>query len=286
MDLNGNVPSLSDSEFDIISKIIYKETRIIMGAHKKTLVTSRLGKRIKALNIDNFKGYIDYLSSDKGKEELVNFINSVTTNKTDFFRENKHFEYMKSTFLPNWENAYKEGKVKNLRIWSAACSSGEEPYSILITLHEYFGSRFNDYDIKVLASDVDTNVLAHGKEGVYREDVVSPIEEALLRKYFFRSKLLNNMEERKYKVKDILKNNLYFRPLNFKDEDYDIHSEFDLIFCRNVIIYFDKDFQKQLFHKLHSYMKKDSFIFIGHSETLFNLSDKFKYESSNIYMKI
>ena len=286
MDFNANIPSLSDSEFDVISKIIYKETRIIMGAQKKTLVTSRLGKRIKALNIENFKSYIEYLNSEKGKEELGNFINSVTTNKTDFFRENKHFEYMKSTFLPNWEKSYKEGKVKNLRIWSAACSTGEEPYSILITLYEYFGSRFNDYDIKVLASDIDTNVLAHAKEGVYREDVVSPIENSLLRKYFVRSKVLNDMEERKYKVKDILKSNLYFRPLNFKDDDYDIHSEFDLIFCRNVIIYFDKDFQKQLFHKLHSYMKSDSFIFIGHSETLFNLSDKFKYESSNIYMKI
>lgn len=286
MDYSSNIPTLSDDEFDKISKLIYQETRITMGDHKKALVTSRLSKRIKALDVDNFTGYINYLNSAGGKEELVNFINSVTTNKTDFFRENKHFEYMKSTFLPNWEKLYKEGSAKNLRIWSAACSSGEEPYSILMTLHEYFGSRFNDYDIKVLATDVDTNVLAHGDRGVYREDVVLPIENNLLKKYFFRSKLVNNMDERKYKVKDILKKNLYYRPLNFKDNDYDIHSEFDLIFCRNVIIYFDKEFQTHLFHKLHGYMKNDSFIFIGHSETLFNLSDKFEYVTSNIYKKI
>jgi len=286
MSYSSNIPSLSDDEFHKISKIIYQETRIIMGDHKKALVTSRLSKRIKALNVHSFTNYINYLSSAGGNEELVNFVNSVTTNKTDFFRENKHFEYMKSTFLPNWEKLYKEGKAKNLRIWSAACSSGEEPYSILMTLHEYFGNRFNDYDIKVLATDIDTNVLAHGDKGIYKEEVVLPIDNNLLKKYFFRSKLVNAMDERKYKVKDILKKNVYYRSLNFKDDDYDIHSEFDLIFCRNVIIYFDKEFQKHLFCKLYGYMKSESFIFIGHSETLFNLSDKFEYVASNIYKKI
>lgn len=282
-DLNINVPPLTDSEFNALVKIIYDETRIKMTEHKKALVTSRLGKRLRALKIKSFSEYIKFLESPNGGEETINFVNAVTTNKTDFFRENKHFEYMKNTFLPNWEKAYKEGKVKNLRIWSAACSTGEEPYSILITLHEYFKNNFDKYDIRVLASDIDTNVLQHGQAGIYRDEVIDPIPIDILKKYFLKGSKEN---EGLYKVKDFLKNNIAFRMLNFKDEDFDIHTQFDLIFCRNVIIYFDKGFQKELFDKFYVYLKDDGLIFIGHSETLFGVSDKFKYVTSNIYKKV
>ena len=253
-----------------------------MTSHKRALVTSRLSKRLRALKMNSFREYIDFVKNAKD-EELTNFVNAVTTNKTDFFRENKHFEYMKSTFLPEWEKNFKAGKVKNLRIWSAACSTGEEPYTIQMTLHEYFGANYDKYDIKVLASDIDTNVLAHGRAGIYKEESVEPIQENILRKYFLKG---TGDKEGLYKVKDILKKNLFFRQLNFKDEDFDIHTQFDLIFCRNVIIYFDKEFQKELFNKFHRYLKDDSLVFIGHSETLFGVSDKFKYVASNIYKKI
>ena len=281
-DLNANMPALSDSEFAELVKIIYDKTRIQMSNHKRALVTSRLSKRLRTLHMDSFREYIDFVKNAKD-EELTNFVNAVTTNKTDFFRENKHFEYMKSTFLPNWEKNFKDGKVKNLRIWSAACSTGEEPYTIQMTLHEYFGANYDRYDIKVLASDIDTNVLAHGRAGIYREESVEPIQDNILRKYFLKG---TGDKEGLYKVKDVLKKNLFFRQLNFKDEDFDIHTQFDLIFCRNVIIYFDKEFQKELFNKFHRYLKEDSLVFIGHSETLFGVSDKFKYVASNIYKKI
>ena len=281
-DLNANMPALSDSEFAELVKIIYDKTRIQMSNHKRALVTSRLSKRLRALHMDSFREYIEFVKNAKD-EELTNFVNAVTTNKTDFFRENKHFEYMKSTFLPDWEKNFKAGKVKNLRIWSAACSTGEEPYTIQMTLHEYFGSNYDKYDIKVLASDIDTNVLAHGRAGIYREESVEPIQDNILRKYFLKGA---GDKEGLYKVKDILKKNLFFRQLNFKDEDFDMHTQFDLIFCRNVIIYFDKDFQKELFNKFYRYLKDDSLVFIGHSETLFGVSDKFKYVASNIYKKI
>ena len=281
-DINANMPALTDSEFNELVKIIYDKTRIQMTNHKRALVTSRLSKRLRALHMDSFREYIDFVKNAKD-EELTNFVNAVTTNKTDFFRENKHFEYMKSNFLPEWEKKFKEGKVKNLRIWSAACSTGEEPYTIQMTLHEYFGSNYDRYDIKVLASDIDTNVLAHGRAGIYKEESVEPIQPNILRKYFLKG---TGDKEGLYKVKDILQKNLFFRQLNFKDEDFDIHTQFDLIFCRNVIIYFDKEFQKELFNKFHRYLKEDGLVFIGHSETLFGVSDKFKYVSSNIYKKI
>ncbi len=283
IDSSTGFPILEDADFKVLSKLIYEETRIVMGEHKKALVTSRLGKRLRILSIDSFSEYINFVQSKNGKEEFENFVNSVTTNKTDFFRENKHFEFMKSTFLPAWEEAYKRGEVQNLRVWSSACSSGEEPYSILITLYEYFGNNMDKYDIKVLATDIDTSVLEHAQNGVYRDDVVAPVPINLLKKYFLRGKGDNDS---KYKVKDLLKKYVIFRQLNFKEDNYDIHTTFDLIFCRNVIIYFDKDFQKYLFTKLHSYMKDSAYIFIGHSETLFGVSDKFKYVTSNVYERL
>lgn len=277
-----NLAPLTDSEFNELVRIIYDKTRIQMSEHKRALVTSRISKRIRALNMSSFKEYIDYLKGAPD-EEVTNFINAVTTNKTDFFRENKHFEYMKTTFLPNWEKSYKEGKVNNLRIWSAACSTGEEPYTIAMTLHDYFGERFNHYDIKILASDIDTNVLSHACAGIYKEETVEAIQTNTLKKYFLKG---TGNNAGLYKVKNILQKCISFRQLNFKDEDFDIHTKFDLIFCRNVIIYFDKEFQKELFNKFYRYMKEDSYVFIGHSETLFGISDLFKYISSNIYKKI
>ncbi|MBW5399406.1 chemotaxis protein CheR [Brachyspira pilosicoli] len=277
-----NLAPLTDSEFNELVRIIYDKTRIQMSEHKRALVTSRISKRIRALNMSSFKEYIDYLKGAPD-EEVTNFINAVTTNKTDFFRENKHFEYMKTTFLPNWEKSYKEGKVNNLRIWSAACSTGEEPYTIAMTLHDYFGERFNHYDIKILASDIDTNVLSHACAGIYKEETVETIQTNTLKKYFLKG---TGNNAGLYKVKNILQKCISFRQLNFKDEDFDIHTQFDLIFCRNVIIYFDKEFQKELFNKFYRYMKEDSYVFIGHSETLFGISDLFKYISSNIYKKI
>lgn len=281
-DLNSNTPALSDAEFSELVKIIYDKTRIQMSEHKRALVTSRLSKRLRALHMNTFREYIDYVKNAKD-EDLTPFVNAVTTNKTDFFRENKHFEYMKSTFLPEWEKNFKAGKVKNLRIWSAACSTGEEPYTIQMTLHEYFSSNYDKYDIKLLASDIDTNVLSHAMSGIYKEETIDSIQPNILKKYFLKG---TGNKDGLYRIKDEFKKNLFFRQLNFKDPDFDIHTEFDLIFCRNVIIYFDKEFQKELFNKFHRYMKEDALVFIGHSETLFGVSDKFKYVASNIYKKI
>lgn len=282
-EIRSSMPALNDAEFQELVTIIYDKTRIQMSEHKRALVSSRISKRIRALKLKSFAEYIDYVKNSSDTEELTNFINAVTTNKTDFFREIKHFEYMKNTFLPLWEQAFKEGRVNNLRIWSAACSTGEEPYTIGMTLHEYFGDRYDKYDIKILASDIDTNVLAHARTGIYKDETVDPIPDNILKKYFLKG---TGKNDGLYKVKNILQKDLFFRQLNFKDHDFDIHTKFDLIFCRNVIIYFDKEFQKELFTKFYGYMKEDSFVFIGHSETLFGISDKFKYVSSNIYKKI
>lgn len=273
---------LTDEQFVKLVELIYHETRIKMGEHKRALVTSRLGRRIRALKLDSFAGYMDYLQGPNGSDEMINFVNAVTTNKTDFYRENKQFIFLNEHILPNIERKLNTGH--KFRIWSAACSTGEEPYTILLSLLEYFGkARMERMDFMMLASDIDTNVLARAEEGVYKEDVVRPIPPAQLSKYFLKG---TGALEGYYKVKDYLKQFVKFRQINLKDDKYPIHTQFDIIFCRNVIIYFDKDFQRQLFAKFCNFLKDESYVFIGHSETLFGVSDNFKYVASNIYRKV
>ena len=283
MDTNTGLTNLTDSEFKDLVDIIYENTRIKMGEHKRALIASRLNKRLREHKLETFSEYIKFLKSDAAASEIVDFVNAVTTNKTDFFRENKHFEFMKTSFLPNWEKENASGKNKTLRIWSAGCSTGEEPYTIIMTLFEYFGKKIDQYDIKVLGTDLDTNVVNHAQNGIYKEETVRDIEKSILRKYFLQG---SGQNEGKYRVKDELKKYLSLKQLNFKDKNFNINSKFDIIFCRNVIIYFDKDFQKELFTHFHNYLKDGAYVFIGHSETLFGVSEKFKYVSSNIYNKV
>lgn len=275
---------LTDKEFHHLVDLIYEHTRIKMGDHKRALVSSRLGKRIRALHFEGFADYIAYLNKPDGEQEIINFVNAVTTNKTDFFRENKQFEFMQTTLLPAIKEKLARREKTKIRIWSAGCSTGEEPYSIMITLFEFFGlTAMKSLDIRMLASDIDTNVLARAEEGVYREDVVRPVSEPLLRRYFLKGKGEN---AGLYRVKDFVKPYIKFRQINLRHDTYPIHTKFDFIFCRNVIIYFDKEFQKSLFSRYYNYLHDDGFVFIGHSETLFGVSEKFKYVTNNIYRKV
>lgn len=280
----GSSYKLSDKQFQHFVELIYEHTRIKMGDHKRALVTSRLGRRIRALKMDSFDDYIAFLASEEGKTELVNFMNAVTTNKTDFYRENKQFIFLRENLLPEIDKGLRSGEIKKLRIWSAACSTGEEPYTIMLVLLNYFGrSRLEKMDFMMLASDIDTSVLDRAQEGVYREELVKPISQEELKKYFLRGK---GEHDGYYKVKDYIKQFIKFRQINLKDETFPIKTEFDILFCRNVIIYFDKEFQRELFAKFYPYLKEKSYVFIGHSETLFGVSERFKYVANNIYRKV
>lgn len=269
--------NLSDDDFYKLRDIIYNEAGIKLGDVKKILMQSRLIKRLRDLRLENFTEYYEYLINNF-EDEKINFINSITTNKTDFFRENDHFEYMKSRILPDFEKK----NERELRIWSAGCSTGEEPYTVAITLFEYFNGKVPP-EFLILATDIDTQVLEKAQEGSYAADHLADVDSKYLKNYFLHE---SNEKGEFYRVKDQLKKVVYFRRLNLLQDEYPMKKKFDIIFCRNVIIYFDRETQKKLFDKYHKYLKDDGYLLIGHSENITSITDKFTLAGRTIYRKV
>lgn len=268
---------LGDAEFEYFRNVIYRESGIRLTDLKRALVQVRLTKRIRQLKMNSFEEYCEYVKKHY-HDELQNLINCITTNKTDFFRENRHFEFLKDYLIPIWLNQ----KKRRIRIWSAGCSTGEEPYSIAIIMREHYPA-IDAADVKILATDIDTEVLSKAIEGIYSAEAIADVPLDLTKKYFLKGKGVN---EGLFKVKDVLKKMVYFRKLNLLDETYPMKGKFDLIFCRNVIIYFDRETQSKLFNKMWKYLEDDGYLFVGHSETLMGLSGKFSLVSNSIYKKV
>jgi chemotaxis protein methyltransferase CheR len=278
------VVAIQDNEFNYLKDVIYEKTGISLAPHKKIMLQSRLNVRLRANQIPNFQDYVKKLKSDKAffNSEILEIINRVTTNKTDFFRENHHFDYLKKTFLPALEERLKILPRKTLRIWSSACSTGEEPYTIAMVLHDYFLGK-SGWDIKIYASDIDTNVLATAEKAVYKEDRVNTMPVETLRKHFLQK--ANSDGTKEYQVKQNLKDMVTFRKVNLLDANYPFAEKMDVIFCRNVIIYFDKPTQKKMFAQMEKFLDDNGILVIGHSETLFGISDTFKFIGHTIYSK-
>jgi chemotaxis protein methyltransferase CheR len=267
---------IGDKEFNFIKELIYKESAIKLSESKRALVQARLIKRIRELKIKSYREYCEFIKENYN-DELIHLINCITTNKTEFFRESYHFDFLTSTVLPMYESTNK----KKLRIWSAGCSTGEEPYTIAMTLVDYFG--FNSsMDIKILATDIDTKVLQAAYEGIYSKDSFARMDEQLLSKYFLRGR---GAKEGQYQAKEFIRNKIYFKRLNLLSEYYPMKGPFDIIFCRNVIIYFDKETQKELILKFHKYLDDDGYLFMGHSEALSGISKGFESAGRSIYRK-
>lgn len=247
--------AISMEEFQRFRELIHRETGIWLGDHKRQLLHSRLARRMGELCIEGLSEYYDLLAHhDPGGEELRRAINRITTNKTEFFRERAQFDILRDQVLA--------GRRKSrLRIWSAACSTGEEPYSLAITLAETLGM----CDWKVLASDIDTEVLAAAAQGIYEEDRLTCVPMPLLRKYFLRGK---GEFQGKAKVKGDLRNHVEFRRINLAGWDWPKDAAFDAIFCRNVLIYFDHQTQQHVTERLLGRLDGAGCLFLGHSESL------------------
>ncbi len=271
------IAELNDADFDLFREIIYRESGINLSPLKKALVQSRLMRRMRELGLRDFHAYYDYLQ-ENFTEEKINLINCITTNKTDFFRESGHFDYLNNEALPRYEREHKT----SLRIWSAGCSTGEEPYTIAITLLEYYRDRKLP-DIKILATDIDTRVLDSAIEGVYKEEVVKIIDRDVLRRYALKGVGANAGF---YRMKDEVKQLIHFRRLNLLDDSFPMKNTFDIIFCRNVVIYFDRESQIKLFRQFYKYLNNDGYLFIGHSETLTSVSNLFYFRGRSVYGKV
>jgi chemotaxis protein methyltransferase CheR len=268
---------LGDKEFIQLREIIFRESGINLTERKKALMQSRLIKRLKFLKLDSYRNYCEYLKKNY-EDEIVSLINCITTNKTDFFREAKHFSFLKDTVLPDFEKRH----GNKLRIWSAGCSTGEEPYSIAITLAEYYKNKLMP-DIKILATDIDTDVLEKARSGVYKRDCVEELDFDLVKRYFLKGRGEN---EGLFVVKDFIKKMIYFRRLNLLDKVYPMKKLFDLIFCRNVIIYFDRKTRDEVINRFYDYLHDDGYFFAGHSETLSSFNSKYYLIGNTIYGKV
>ncbi|MCB1141940.1 MAG: protein-glutamate O-methyltransferase CheR [Leptospiraceae bacterium] len=279
----GSIPTIQDLEFNYLKNIIYEKTGISLAPHKKIMLQSRLNIRLRQNKISSFHDYVKKLKQEPDffKSEIHEIINRITTNKTDFFRENHHFEYLKKTALPAIEEKARFGR-KTVRIWCSASSTGEEPYSIAITLHDYFATK-PGWDIKVFASDIDTNVLTHADKGIYKEDRFAAVPKDIVMKHFT---LLNNSSDGKeYRIKPNIRELVTFKKINLLDPSYPFMEKFDIIFCRNVIIYFDKPTQKAIFQKMEKVLADEGLLIIGHSETLFGITENFKFLGHTIYQR-
>ena len=245
--LDDQSQGISDRDFNAIRTMIYQEAGISLSDAKRVLVCSRLAKRLRHLNLRSHAEYLDYLATRdaEGAERQV-MINCLTTNKTDFFREAHHFTFLRESVFPCVERAAAQGGPRRLRIWSAACSTGEEPYSIAITILEHFGS-LRGWDVQVLASDINTEVLQKASEGVYALERIDGLEDGIQRKYFLRGV---GRRAGFCQIRPEVRRLVRFRQINFMDQRWPLRSRCDVIFCRNAIIYFDASTQQQLLPRL------------------------------------
>ncbi|BBN82820.1 chemotaxis protein methyltransferase [Pseudoalteromonas sp. A25] len=263
-----------DDDFAQLSKRVYQACGIVLGPHKKEMVYSRIARRIRANNLTSFKQYIELIDDDSA-DEFSSFINAITTNLTSFFRENHHFEYLSNVIIG--QLIQKNASTRRIRIWSAGCSTGEEPYSIAMTIQGRFPS---GWDVKILATDLDSSVLAKAQEGVYSARSINGLDEKGLKKWF-----LKNSSGDSYKVKPSLQSMISFKRLNLL-EHWPMKGPFDLIFCRNVLIYFDKDTKDNLFAGYHRILAPGGHLFIGHSETMGKEHTEFKNLGKTMYQKV
>jgi chemotaxis protein methyltransferase CheR len=273
---------ISNQEFQLIQQLVKEHTGISLGEHKRSLVASRLGKRLRALNLGSFRSYYDFLVGERGAEELENFVNAMTTNKTDFYRERVHFDFLEREIVPALKARAARTGERRVRIWSAGCSTGEEPYTIALTLCEGLG-RLLTWDVRILASDIDTDVLAQAERGVYARERVTDIPPPLLHRYFLEG---TGSNAGFVKAGRELRSLVTFRRINLLDEPWPIHTVFDCIFCRNVIIYFDKATQNRLMERFAEYLKEDGHLFLGHSESLYGVCDRLAFLRNTIYRRI
>jgi chemotaxis protein methyltransferase CheR len=259
---------MSKDDFKRLSSFIYNEYGIKMPEVKKTMLQSRLHKRLRELNMTSYKDYVEYLFSKDGQQtEVIHMIDMVSTNKTDFFREPVHFDYLHSNVLPDLLSGPHPSRM--IKIWSAGCSSGEEPYTIAMSVSEFSQNTGNVFDFSILATDISTRMLKQAVDGIYKEVRVDMLPMNLKKRYLLRSKDRSNPTVR---IIPDLRKRLTFQRLNFMDEHYAINDSFDIIFCRNVLIYFDRDTQEQVISKLCTKLKPDGIFFLGHSESITNFN--------------
>lgn len=278
------VTELRAVDFNKLASYIYNNFGIKMPQSKKIMLEGRLRKRLRVLKMQTFTEYCEYVFSPAGAdEEIIHMIDLVTTNKTDFFREPAHFDYLVSPAIPELVVSYGCGINRPLMVWSAGCSSGEEPYTLAMVLSKYAeqypGLTFESI---VLATDVSTQMLDRAKKAIYDESRIEPIPDNYRKKYIMKSK---NADRQLIRISSEIRAMVRFRRVNLMDQDFGFREPLDIIFCRNVIIYFDTPTQNTLLNKYYKLLRPGGYLFIGHSETLHTLDVPFIQTAPTVYKK-
>lgn len=279
--LNSPV-SLTPKSFARFAQFITDNLGIKMSEAKIPMLQSRLMRRLRQLGMHSLDQYQDYLfNSPDAADECVHFIDAVTTNKTDFFREPQHFDYLVQTALPALSRLSGSGPGWRFKLWCAGCSSGEEPYTLAMVLSEY-ARQHAGFDFSILATDISTRVLEHAQRAIYEESRIDPVAPALRHAYLQRS---TDPTRHLVRIAPPLRSRITFRRLNFMDEDYGLREVFDVIFFRNVMIYFDKPTQESVIQKQCRYLRPGGYLFVGHSESLAGLNVPVSMTGSAVFRK-
>lgn len=253
---------ITDQEFQLMRELIYRRFGINLTDQKKSLLVGRLQKLIRESGFPGFQAYYEHLVKDPGEQALSELIDRISTNHTYFNREKEHFDFFLNTALPKAIQQLRDANRRDLRIWCAGCSSGEEAYMILMLMHEHLGRDYASWDAGLLATDISSRALGQAIGGIYPADRIQAVPQDLRQKYFQAHRDGN------WEVKDVLKKEATFRRFNLMNERFPFKRPFQIIFCRNVMIYFDKPTRDNLVRKFHQFTEPDGYLFIGHSESL------------------
>ncbi|SDE27687.1 CheR family methyltransferase [Desulfuromonas thiophila] len=270
---------ISDQEFAALRSLIYSRFGINLTEEKRSLLVGRLQKLLRSQNLASFQDYYDYLAKDTSGRAVSDLVNLISTNYTYFNREKDHFDYFLKTALPQVCNRLRQRGQKDVRVWCAGCSSGEEAYTLLMLMHEYLGTEYRQWSAGLLATDISERVLATARQGIYAADKVASLPEALQRKYFVQ------LGDGRMQVAETLRQEVTFRRFNLMNTSFPFKKPFQIIFCRNVMIYFDQQTRNALVQRFHRAMEPDGYFFIGHSETLGRDSALFRYIMPAVYQK-
>jgi chemotaxis protein methyltransferase CheR len=273
--------TIDEKSFLYLAGLVKNTMGIKMPPEKKQLMETRLAKRLRILNLESFPDYCDYLrrGDANSKKELINFCNSISTNKTDFFREIGHFEYLRNVILPEFQ---KKGK-RELNIWSCASSSGEELYTIAMEIEEYKAKHHYKLNYSVLGTDISTKVLQTAKDAIYTEANVDTIPFSGFKDKYFE---LVDAGKKKYRVKQSLRNNVKLGTFNLMSSNYNLPGPFDIVFCRNVLIYFDREKQKFIINNLLKKLGSGGHLFLGHSESMAGMNFDLKSCAPAVFKKM
>jgi chemotaxis protein methyltransferase CheR len=272
--------SISDQEFTMFQSLIHRQTGIYLPETKKALVVARLNRRLRARQVDSFRSYFDLVGSDRDEHTMM--LDSICTNETRFFREPRQFEFLDSEVLPRWRERGESGLApKRIRAWSAACSTGEEPFSLAMLLRTHFPAA-DGWKVEIVASDISTKVLAAARSATWSVDRADDIPEEYRRAYMLKGV---GAEEGRMRAHPSISSLVDFRTLNLNDEQYQHAEPFDLIFCRNVLIYFDRPTKGAVIERLSRHLSPTGLLFLGHAETLHSAAHALKHIGPTAYAR-